>query len=210
MKSGIFPLNTGEVTDRYTAPAKVYEEASVSDNLDGAGTSVDQSNSTTDDNADSLTERLKDVLVLPKAKSTKRSRSTNSSARCITDDSFIEEVYKKLEEKESEKRKRKHVGLKEKKSKPGKETGTREGKTGKGNEKSNKEASETTGETVKDGNAATEACICPDCGVDYYEEETDAEWIGCDGGCGQWWHVSCTELLEVPASEYYCPECSIN
>ena len=54
--------------------------------------------STTDDNADSLTERLKDVLVLPKDKSTKRSRSTNSSARCITDDSFIE-VQEKLKEK---------------------------------------------------------------------------------------------------------------
>ena len=120
------------------------------------GFSVDQSNRTTDDNADSLIERLKDVLVLPKVKS---SRSTNSSARCITDDSFIEEVQEKLEEKESEKRKRKHVGLKEKKRKKQKrklrfrskrkETGMREGKTGKGNEKSNKEASETTGENSK-------------------------------------------------------------
>ena len=88
-KSGIFPSNPGEVTDRYTAPAKVYEESSVPDNLDGV--SVDQSNRTTDDNADSLTERLNDVLVLPKVKS---SRSTNSSARCITDDSFIEEVHR--------------------------------------------------------------------------------------------------------------------
>ena len=62
--------------------------------------------------------------------------------------------------------------------------------------------------TVNDDSAATEACICPDCGIDYYEEETDAEWIGCDGGCGQWWHVSCTELLEVPVGGYYCSECS--
>ena len=70
-KSMIFPLNPGEVSDRYTAPAKVYEGSSFPDNLDG--TSVDQFNSTTDDNADSFTERLKDVLVLPKAKSTKSS-----------------------------------------------------------------------------------------------------------------------------------------
>ena len=42
MENRFFFLNPGEVTERYTAPAKVYEEASVPDNLDGA--SVDQSN----------------------------------------------------------------------------------------------------------------------------------------------------------------------
>ena len=42
MENRFFLLNPGEVTDRYMAPAKVYEEASVPDNLDG--TSVDQSN----------------------------------------------------------------------------------------------------------------------------------------------------------------------
>ena len=58
-KTGVFPLNPGEVTDRYTAPAKVYKQSSVPDNLD---TSVNQSSSTSasktdhSDN-DSLAER---------------------------------------------------------------------------------------------------------------------------------------------------------
>ena len=58
------------------------------------------------------------------------------------------------------------------------------------------------------GGDKVEECICPECEIDYYDEETDAEWIGCDGECGQWWHLSCTELLEAPAGAYYCPKCS--
>ena len=58
------------------------------------------------------------------------------------------------------------------------------------------------------GGDKVEECICPECEIDYYDEETDAEWIGCDGECGQWWHLSCTELLDAPAGAYYCPKCS--
>ena len=44
------------------------------------------------------------------------------------------------------------------------------------------------------GGDKVEECICPECEIDYCQE-TDTEWIGCDGECGQWWHLSCTELL---------------
>ena len=36
------------------------------------------------------------------------------------------------------------------------------------------------------GGDKVEECICPECEIDHYDEETDAEWIGCDGECGQW------------------------
>ena len=157
------------------------------------GVSVDQSNRTTDDNADSLTERLKDVLVLPKVKS---SRSTNSSARCITDDSFIKEVQEKLEEKrireeekeahriEREEKKKAKEKAKVQKQKEKKQTWEK-AKLEKEMRNQTKKQMKLQEKTVKDGSAATEACVCPDCGIDYQEKETNAEWIGCDGGCGQ-------------------------
>ena len=76
--------------------------------------------------------------------------------------------------------------MKEKKSKKQKKKQAREkAKLEKEMRNQTKKQVKLQEKTVKDGNAATEACICPDCGIDYYKEETDAKWIGCDGGCGQ-------------------------
>ena len=112
-------MNPGQITDRQTAPSRLFspEDGACSDAADVISSDTVSVGSSLVTHAGSLDKAtcsnvsepvstgqssLDDILFLPSVKSKTKARSVNSSARCITNDSFIQE----LEEKEEEKRKK--------------------------------------------------------------------------------------------------------
>ncbi|KAL3212777.1 hypothetical protein MRX96_007829 [Rhipicephalus microplus] len=62
--------------------------------------------------------------------------------------------------------------------------------------------------SAETADVADEVCSAPDC---VQPQGEAVNWVQCDGGCEQWFHLLCVGLSmnEVKDSEdYYCPQCS--
>ena len=166
---------------------------------------------TTDDSCN-----LDDILVIPKVKSTSRAKSVNSTARCITNNSFVQEI----EEKEEQKRKKEEEMISKREERARKKEEREQKKMEKQKEKKKKELESKTGKKKKrqkvnfvesDCDDQDTGCWCPACGTNYDDDASNSEWVGCDG-CYQWWHISCLGLTkkDLPSGDFFCEECTDN
>ena len=156
---------------------------------------------------------LSDILVLPHAEATvsKKRRREPTRAKCLTDDSVLEEMKSKVKEKEEkeeekraktlereEKRRQKQLNLERKQQKKEqKQNAGVERKKERGESLvdlvsslklhvcDSEESGADTGDTVSDA-------VCPTCGV-LFSTDGKRRWVGCDG-CGDWYHINCTHL----------------
>ncbi|XP_065304371.1 lysine-specific demethylase 5A-like [Dermacentor albipictus] len=66
----------------------------------------------------------------------------------------------------------------------------------------------TASSSAETADVADEVCSAPDC---VQPQGEAVNWVQCDGGCEQWFHLLCVGLSmnEVKDNEdYYCPQCS--
>ena len=199
-KAGIFPLNPGQITDRQTAPSKLF--SSSDDHSDNSIASSDCSSTVTRAGSVPVSEAsssyLDEVLSLSSVQSGSKPKSVNSEARCITDDSFVQE----MEDKEKEKRRKEEeiIMKREEKARKKKERELKKIEKQKEKElrKLEREKKKIEGqkkkrkcrrvEAASDSAEDDDPCPCPVCGVDYYEDSSDSNGLGvmAAGDGGMW------------------------
>ena len=119
-ESAVF--NPGAISDKLLSPSEVHSPNSlieVNSVSEVANSDVSSSHSTravdhstSDDVVCSLTDQLSGILVIPKSKSSGSVQSTTSS-RCITDNSFLENLGKKEARKKERRKGTEKVGKRE-------------------------------------------------------------------------------------------------
>ena len=99
MKTGIYPLNPGRITDRQTAPSRVYNDGELSEipqSLTGYSQSVSISSSSCKTSASLKTQStsVEEILVLPKARSSNKKGKVGltHTAQYVSATPFLEKL----------------------------------------------------------------------------------------------------------------------
>lgn len=165
---------------------------------------------------------LSDVLVLPEPKSSNKKRKEPSRAKCLTNDSVLEEMKAKEKEKIEKEEEKKAKALEKRQKKQQREEQKKEkAEQRKKTQKRKTHRNETVDEILSklkltDDDQGTENAqsesesdaVCPKCGV-VYSTDRRGRWVCCDG-CGVWYHVKCTSLKgkkRLP-DDFFCEECN--
>lgn len=152
------------------------------------------------------------MLLHVEAKVSKKRRREPAHAKCLTDESVLEEMKSKVKEKEEkekenrakalereDKRRQKELKLErkqQKKKRKRKKAGVERKKKRGGNESlvdlvSNLKISDSEESGADSGDTVSNA-VRPTCGV-LFSTDGKRRLIGCDG-CGDWYHINCTYL----------------
>ena len=79
------------LSDSTSASSTVTHVGNCTGDLSSIASGTNSTSRTSDDG------NLDDILLIPSVKSTSRAKSVNSTARCITNDSFVQEIEDKEE-----------------------------------------------------------------------------------------------------------------
>ena len=234
-KCGIFPLNPGEVTDRQLAPSKAVCSQGASQTPQSQGSPLftkekeELFRKRYGENCDIrdpeyiawLKIHHPEVDVSPSetsslssakqgsvdSKVSKKRRREPARAKCLTNDSVLDEMKSKVKEKEEkeeekrakalereEKRRQKEQNKRQKEERKQEKADVERKKKGRGNESLDDLVSNLKlSDSEKSGaDSGVSDAVCPTCGV-LFSTDCKRRWVGCDG-CGDWYHVNCTYL----------------
>uniref|UniRef100_A0A1X7TFC6 DDE-1 domain-containing protein n=1 Tax=Amphimedon queenslandica TaxID=400682 RepID=A0A1X7TFC6_AMPQE len=185
-KTGVWPINPGEVTDRQIAPSKAYsthqstpEPRNISDQLQGSLLFSPKleafSSSHLSSERSKASSDLQELLVLPEAKRVTRRGGLNSRAICITESQVLEEMKAKEERKKLNEqlkaerkieRERKKIEKEEMKKEKARQRQEKQGQKGA--------RSERRKGTAKTPEEAKLECLVSELKLDDSGQETDA------------------------------------